>query len=98
MQPLPDGSAVLRIVGSAAASHETSIQHMLEQAVDGVRTLTGGGGFGPDGASAEPGIADTTVGSVARLLADPELSRASADEPYSGTPGGFEDWSGTNVE
>ena len=93
MQPFPEPSAVLTLVRSSGVGEETSIFPLLAQAAerDAAHTLTGGAGFGADGATVEPEIADILVRSVARSLLKPQLSLAAADGPFSARSGGFTD-------
>jgi len=93
MQPLPEPGAVLPLVRSAGIADEAAVRRMLGLAADAARTLTGGVGFGADGASVEPEIAGVLVRSVARSLLNPELSTAAAAGSFSASPGAFADWS-----
>jgi hypothetical protein len=93
MQPLPEPSAVLPLLGAAGAGEEPGVARLLAHAAAAARNVTRGVGFGADGTTVEPEIADVLVRGVVRSLLNPELPLAAGEAPFGSRPGSFADWS-----
>ena len=96
MQPLPEPASIWSLVGRADLELDV-VSRLLGHATTAARGLTGGVGFADDGATVDPVIAAILVRGVTRALQNPEIPVAAVQDPFSGHPGSFADWSDADL-
>ena len=96
---VPDGSAVLQHLGeeSAGVSLEAA-ERCVRRATALARAHTNGRGFSARGDVVASELAELIVRSAARALLNPAYPLRFSEEPFTGRPGSFTDWSQAEMD
>ena len=96
---VPDGWAVLRHLGDAGADVSLEVaERCVRRATALARAHTNGRGFSAGGDVVASDLADVIVRSAARALLNPAYPLRFAEEPFTGRPGSFTDWSQAEMD